>query len=257
MTQIKRFIVIAAVLIAAALNSGPALAHFQVIIPSQDVVEKNQTIELNVAFIHPFEGPSMDMARPVQFGVAVKGRKKNLLASLKPYQLKGHQAFKATFDIKRAGDHIFYVEPKPYWEPAEDCFIVHNTKVVVNAKGLEVGWDQPVGLKAEIVPLTRPYGLWAGNVFQGRVLMDGKAVPFAEVEIEYLADGKIKPPAGVFVTQVIKADANGVFTYAMPKAGWWGFAALMEAPDKIKGPDGTPKPVELGAVIWVKTWDLQ
>ena len=28
------------------------------------------------------------------------------------------------------------------------------------------------------------------------------------------------------VTQTIKADPNGIFTYAAPKAGWWGFAAL-------------------------------
>ena len=50
---------------------------------------------------------------------------------------------------------------------------------------------------------------------------------------------------------VAKADANGVFTYAAPRAGWWGFAALNGADFKITH-DGQERDVELGAVIWVK-----
>ena len=53
------------------------------------------------------------------------------------------------------------------------------------------------------------------------------------------------------VTQTIKADGNGVFTYAAPKPGWWGFAALNEADFKLKTKSGEEKAVELGAVIWV------
>lgn len=47
------------------------------------------------------------------------------------------------------------------------------------------GWDEPGGLKTEIVPLTRPFGNYPGNVFQGRVVLDGKPIPGAEVEVEY------------------------------------------------------------------------
>ena len=110
----------------------------------------------------------------------------------------------------------------------------------MNALGFEEGWDSEIGLKTEIVPLTRPYGLWAGNVFQGVVKVDGT----------------IKPPAEPYITQVIKADKNGVFTYAMPKAGWWGFAALNTAEYKINR-DGKEYPVEIGAVLWVKTREMK
>jgi cobalt/nickel transport protein len=169
-------------------------------------------------------------------------------------EFREHAAFKAAYKIKRPGDHVFYVEPTPYWEPAESLMIVHYTKVVVNALGLELGWDEELGLKTEIVPLVRPYGLWAGNEFRGIVKKDGKPVPFAEVEVEYFnEDGKIKPPADPFITQVIKADANGVFSYAMPRAGWWGFAALSEGDEKMKNPEGEDVPVEIGAVMWVRT----
>ena len=87
--------------------------------------------------------------------------------------------------------------------------------------------------------------------------MNGKAVPYAEVEIEYYnQNGKAKAPTDYMVTQTVKADQNGVFTCAVPKAGWWGFAALNKADFKIKH-DGQKKDVELGAVIWVKFEEWQ
>jgi cobalt/nickel transport protein len=234
-------------------------AHFGMIIPSDDMItqEDSKNIALTVQFIHPMEGDYMNMAKPVQFGVKVQGKKIDLLNTLQEKKINDCTTWEANYQIKRPGDHIFYVEPQPYWEPAEDCFIIHYTKVIVNALGLEVGWDEEVGLKTEIIPLTRPYGLWTGNVFQGIVKVEGEAVPYAEVEVEYYnQDGQIKCPAGPMITQVIKADQNGVFTYAMPKAGWWGFAALNEDREKIKYEE-EEKSVEIGAVLWVKTYNME
>jgi len=162
------------------------------------------------------------------------------------------------YRIKRPGDYVFYVEPQPYFEPAEEAFIVHYTKVVVDAFGMEEGWDAEIGLKTEIVPLTRPYGLWAGNVFQGVVVVDGKPAPGTEVEVEYYNEGgTIEAPADPFVTQVVKADENGVFTYAMPRAGWWGFAGLNTDDRLIRHTDGKDYEVEIGAVLWVKAHDMK
>jgi len=50
---------------------------------------------------------------------------------------------------------------------------------------------------------------------------------------------------------VVRADANGVFAFTCPRAGWWGFAALNEADYTLKNPKGEDKGVELGAVLWV------
>lgn len=238
---------------------GAARAHFQGLIPSDDIIagSDDKTISLNLIFFHPFEGDRMNMVKPAEFGVFLGKKKQDLLNTLIEKKQDGLSAWQAFYQVKRPGDYIFYVEPKPYWEPAEDCFIVHYTKVIVNALGLEEGWDEEVGLKTEIIPLTRPYGLYAGNVFQGIVKIDGKPVPFTEVEVEYYnKDGKLKATADPFVTQVVKADGNGVFTYAMPKAGWWSFAALNEDREKMKH-QGADKPVEIGAVLWVKTHDMK
>jgi len=248
------------------LWSSMVYAHFGMIIPSDDIVtqEDSKTVKLEVKFIHPMEGHYMEMEKPVNFGVRVGGKNVSLLPTLQSKkgrwidQTKDFTYWETMYKIRRPGDYTFYVEPKPYWEPAEDCYIIHYTKVCVNALGLEEGWDGEIGLETEIVPLTRPYGLWAGNVFTGIVKVKEKPVPFAEVEVEYYnKDGKIKPSADPYVTQVIKADKNGVFTYCMPKAGWWGFAALNEASWTMKDPDGKDKSIEIGAVYWVRTRNME
>nr|MDJ0885402.1 DUF4198 domain-containing protein [Desulfobacterales bacterium] len=137
------------------------------------------------------------------------------------------------------------------------AFIIHYTKTVVTAFGDDDGWDREVGLKTEIVPLSKPYGLYAGNLFQGIVKFDGRPVPYAAVEVEYYnRDLAARAPTDYMVTQTVKADQNGVFAYAAPRAGWWGFAALNTADYTLKA-DGVDKEVELGAVIWVKFEDWQ
>ncbi len=236
------------------LSATSAFAHFQMIIPSTNIVthKTGNKLKLNIIFTHPFEGNMMNMAKPDDFGVMVNGKKTSLVRNLHEKKINGYKTWETYYKIKRPGDYIFYVKPKPYWEPAEDKYIIHYTKVVVDAYGLQEGWDNLVGLKAEIKPLVRPYGLWTGNLFRGVVLYNGKPVPYAEIEVEYYnKDGKIEAPSDPYITQVIKADKNGVFSYSMPKAGWWGFAALMDG-DKIKGKD-----VEIGALIWIKTEDMK
>lgn len=236
------------------LLSDGAFAHFGMVIPSDSMVMQGdkREVTLTISFSHPFEMAGMDMVKPKACGVFFNGGKRSLLGSLKKAKVMGHGAWTVNYKINRPGLYTFYVEPEPYWEPAEDCYIVHYTKTVVAAFGEEAGWDEPVGLKTEIVPLTRPFGLYAGNVFQGIVMLDGKPVPHAEVEIEYYnQDQKAEAPTDYMVTQVVKADPNGVFTYAAPKAGWWGFAALNTAAEKLKH-EGEDKDIELGAVLWVE-----
>ncbi len=266
----RRFVpVFVAALFVGCLGASSVSAHFGLILPSDDIVtaQDTKTLTVQAKFLHPMEGHYMEMAKPKRFGFFHKGQKMDLTPSLQPRkgrasdQDKDFTYWETTYTVRKPGNYVFFMEPDPYWEPAEDKFIVHYTKVCVQALGLEEGWDEPIGLDTEIVPLTRPYGLWTGNVFTGRVLLKGKPVPYAEVEVEYLNESsdnpsKVLPPSDPYVTQVLKADKNGVFTYAMPRAGWWGFAALNEASWKLKK-DGKPKPVEIGAVFWVHTTDMK
>jgi len=250
------------VLVGIALISlaDRAAAHFQVLLPSTDIVEDQdlRTIELDLRFTHPMEqGPTMNMARPRQVAALVGGKRIDLAGRLKPRKVDGKSAYTCTLPASSPGDYVVYVEPEPYWEAAEEKMIVHYTKVVVDVLGAEKGWDALVGLPVEIEPLVRPYGLWTGNTFRGIVRYHGKPVPSARVEVEYYNEGRrVKAPHDAFVTQVIKTDPNGVFSYTMPRAGWWGFAALITEEEKMKNPEGKPVEVELGGLMWVKAVDM-
>lgn len=243
--------------LAAALAASPASAHFLQLIPSADVLPEGGAVDVALTFTHPVDGgPVMAMERPLRFGMVRGGVAHDLSAVLRPVTVEGAAAWTARVDLHDPGAAVLFVEPAPYWEPAEGKFIVHHARVVVDPWASGEGWDASAGLPVEIEPLTRPTGLWTGNLFRGIVRANGQPVPFAEIEVEFVNDGRVTPPNEAFITQVIKADANGAFAYAMPLAGWWGFAALTEAPQTMTAPDGSQAPVEAGALFWVKVTDM-
>lgn len=240
-----------------AVGAVPALAHFQEIIPSADVLPEGGSVTVDMIFTHPFEGgPVMEMKRPVAVGVLSNGKRTDLSGAITEKPVGDASGWTLNYDVKEPGAAIFYVEPQPYFEPAENKQIIHYSKVLVDGYASGEGWDELVGLPVEIQPLTRPTGIWTGNLFSGVVLKKGKPVPFAEVEVEFINDGSVEAPNDAFITQVIKADANGTFSYAMPRAGWWGFAALLEGDEPGKSPDGKDVPIEEGALIWMKATDM-
>lgn len=246
-------------LVCSALVSGATQAHFVEMIPSQPIVQdaSQANLDLAIRFTHPMEqGPVMAMAAPEKLTLWHEGKTTDLTDQLQR-PAGAPNSWQLNHAIQAPGDHTFIIQPVPYWEPAEGKMIVHYTKLVVDAYSGEGDWFETHDLPVEIQPLSRPYGLWTGNQFRGVVLKDGKPEPFAEVEVEWRNDGSVKAPADAFVTQVVLADANGTFSYTMPRAGWWGFAALVEADKTTVNPEGKQVPVELGGLIWVNTQDMK
>ena len=248
-----RFLVTASV--AGLIAAAPAMAHYGMIIPNDPMISQQdgRSVDLTMSFSHPFELDAMMLDTPVAFSVTHEGTKTDLLGGLQAATVMDDAGYTLEYPLDRPGTYVFAMEPKPYWEPAEDAFIIHYTKTYVTAYGDDEGWDTELGLKTEIVPLSKPFGLWEHNVFQGIVKMDGAPVPYAEVEVEFFNDGAgATVPDELMITQTVKADANGVFTYAPPSNGWWGFAALNTADYTLtEASSGEDKAVELGAVIWV------
>lgn len=232
-----------------------AEAHFGVVIPSRSMVLNNNEarISVDVAFTHPFAATGMKMDLP-ELTVWEDGKSTQL--GLTESEWLGERSYHSEFTIRKPGVYILGMTPKPYYEPAEDRFIIHYTKTVIGAFGYEDGYGETVGMPVEIVPLTRPFGNYAGNSFSGVVLFKGKPLAGADVEIEFLNDGhKYQAPNSYFETQVVHTDANGVFTFAVPWPGWWGFAALATGDDKIAH-EGELREVELGGVIWLEFYPL-
>lgn len=244
-----------AVLVAALLQSA-AFAHFGVLLPSNSSVENQETLKLTYKFTHPFENQMMNMEKPNQAGVAINGKKVSILDTLQEAKTKNMSFWTSSYQIKEPGMYQFYTDPKPYFEPSENKFIRHLTKTIVNAYGYGEGWDEALGLKAEIVPLTRPFGLYKGNIFTGKVLYKGKPAKNVVVEVEYHNEKGLKAPSEDHITQEVMTNDRGEFSFVMPLAGWWGFAALIDDDETIVK-DGNKHSVELGAVIWVQTMDYK
>lgn len=227
-----------------------ANAHFLTFLPSTDNIsdKKNTKVDFDISFIHPFEQTGMTMEQPKLF---VNSFDKSL--PLVESKKLDHKSWKSSYDIKTPAVYKFFVQPQPYFEPAEEKFISHVPKVIISSFGLEDGWDEPIGLKYEIVPLTKPFALYSGNLFQGKVLHDGKPASNVEVEVELYNEFGLKAPTDAHITQVVKTDANGVFSFVMNHKGWWGFAALIEE-GELKHSDGKMYKIENGALMWVKAY---
>lgn len=256
--------------LALIILAAPAMAHFQMLYTPESALEKAGPIDLKLVFTHPFEaGHTMEMEKPERFFVVRKGKEKDLLDTLKPIKWTSltnrATAYETTYRLRGMGDNVFCLVPSPYYEAEEDIYIQQITKMVVNTAGFPTDWDAEIGLPAEIVPLDKPYALWTGNVFRGIVKSEGKPVPNAEIEVEYMnhrplmaynafaRKAKVEAPQDAFVTMSIKADANGKFTFGIPKAGWWGFCALGVGPTN----EHEGKELSQDAVIWVQAREMQ
>ena len=252
---------------AIALMPLSASAHFQLIYTPEAVVQSTGDLPLKLVFWHPFDnGHVMDMATPREFYMVHNGARTDLLHTLSPVEFQGASnrgaAFRASVPIRRSGDYVLVAVPEPYHEESEDIFIQQFTRVFLNRNGLPTDWTEVMGLPAEIQPMNRPYNIIAGSTFTGRVLSEGEPVAGAEVEIEYMASEPdmdsaattvptVTPPAGGTVVAI--SDANGYFTFGVPRAGWWGFAALGVGPET----EHEGKTLSQDAVIWIRAWDLE
>lgn len=223
-------------------------AHFLTIIPSTDNIknQNNINVSLDIMFIHPFEQTGMQLQKPL--GLFLDDESLFLEESIK----FNNKAWKSKYKIKKPGVYQFYVKPEAYFEETEEKFISHVPKTIVSAFGLEEGWDKPLGLKFEIIPMVKPFGLYSGNLFQGKVLHEGIAVPNINVEIELYNTFNLEAPTNAHITQVVKTDKNGIFSFVMNHKGWWGFAALIEEGEKEY--NGKKYPIENGALIWIKAY---
>ena len=250
-----------------------AMAHVQVLVPSdKNSTGKGSDETLNVYFVEHVmkEAPVYSMAEPKQFGVLVNGRKLDLRGSLQKQEMAGKAAFTAAYTMKEPGAHVFYLEPAPYWDPEEEVAVTHYTKVILNScdGGLATesqlgwenweGWDALVGFPVEIEPLVQCTSLWTNSLFRGIVRVNGKPAPFARIEVEYLnGDRAVTIPNNAFVTQILKSDENGVFSFAPVKAGWWALSAIIEPEQESRGPNGEEVETELGGVLWIHCTNVE
>lgn len=266
------------VCLSSALVGVPAHAHFQLLYTPEAALRESQQISLALVFSHPFNnGHTMSMGEPEAFYVISQrgSEAQPRTTDLKPYlervtwagvdtQADAYIARPPRSVTRSLGDYTFVLQPSPYYEAQEDKYIQQITKTMVNIGGLPGNWDEPVGLPVEIVPLDKPYANWVGGVFRAVVTANGRPVPHAEVEIEYLnhepqidrlrfdPEAKVVAPQDSFITLSIRADAQGQVMIGLPKAGWWGLCAL-DLDDDL---EYEGKELSVDAVLWIKATEM-
>ncbi|MBB4264863.1 DUF4198 domain-containing protein [Roseospira visakhapatnamensis] len=265
--MIPRKTALASLAAAALLAPVTASAHFQLSYTPEVNIARPGDVPVKLIFWHPFEnGHVMDMGPPLDVYMVHRGERIDLMDSVTPITFQGANnsaaAFEVVAPVKRSGDYVLVTVPAPYYEESEDIYIQQITKAYLNRNQMPTDWMEPQGLPTEIVPLNKPTNVIVGSTFSGQVLSDGAPVAGAEVEIEFMAsepdmeaNATTEPTAQPMPggTVVAVTDANGVFTFGIPKAGFWGFAALGSGPATEH--DG--KELSQDAVIWVRAFDMQ
>lgn len=257
-------LVLVAALIWTGLFPGAAAAHFQVFWPQVEGCYGKPAEPANWQYFwgHPFEMIIYDAQPPKFFVKTPQGKKDEVgLKEISlPDQASGQarKAYELEYKPTAPGDYYLCLEALPYYIPEEKVFWQDFVKEIWHVMA-QKGWDKPVGLEVELVPLTRPYGWPAGSVFKAQALFKGKPLKGAPVEIEkfngfYVPKDKLpKDRLGEdnepLLTRTLKTDAQGYLTCTLDAPGWWVIAVSVE--DGKKTHEGKPTPVEKRGCLWV------
>ena len=159
------------------------------------------------------------------------------------------KGYRLRFTPAARGDYVFLLQTPPIWMDEEKEFYQDTVKVVLHVQA-QKGWDAALASGFELVPLTRPYGLQPGMVFQAQALVEGKPLPGSLVEIEhYNAVAPKQLPPDEQITRTAKTDPNGVVTCTLTEPGWWCITAQRDGGKKEH--NGKAYPVRQRATLWV------
>lgn len=229
-------------------------AHFLVMMPSSEVVEKqNEVVKFNIALMHTYSMSYMNIKKPIAIGYYLNGKKHSMESALKQTKFHGKTGYSMSYKFNRDGLYIFYMEPDYYFEPSEEVMLKHYAKVMVESLGISDDYYKPIGLKAEIIPMVKPFGLFKGDVFYGKVLFNGKPVANTSVEISYYNKKHYAAPTKDSTIQSVRTNANGEFVLGLPMAGWWAINAIIPN-DETATHNGKKYPVEIGATILIRAY---
>ena len=190
----------------------------------------------------PFSGVIYDSKAPKAFIYLPDGSQRPL--ALKQSKLFDYArgvkrfAWEARFLVEKEGDFFLVFETEPRPVPGLNEVWREWVKVPLHV-GPGRGWEKVLGLEAEIVPLTQPYGLEAGMTFRARLLFQGEPLPEALVQVvpyhgRYLSAedlprdprGRLENARMYFATLT---DEGGLFSVSLPRPGWWLISARIPA----------------------------
>jgi cobalt/nickel transport protein len=252
--------------------TAPIWAHYNILLPQTASAKRGETVTLLYQWGHPFEHQLFDAPQPQSLVVwAPDGKRTDLSRDLEKIEVPGEgqkkvAAYRFLFTPEQRGDFSFVLTTPPIWIPEEEKFFEDSVRVTLHVQ-TQKGWDVLGGAGPSkssddffgLAPLTRPYGLQRGMVFQAQAWTMPKAdsagrepVPLrhGQVEIErYNAVAPKELPPDEHITRSVRTDPNGVATTTLTEPGWWGLTALRSGPAREH--NGKKYPVQQRATLWV------
>lgn len=238
-------------LVSLAGMTAEAAAHFHILLPSAAVTKRGQAVQFSYRWGHPFEHQMFDAQPPQAWFVLTPDGKRVDLSTTNELQRGEGQtiAYRAWLTPEKRGDYTCVLQCPPVWMEQDAEFVHDTVRVAVHVQA-QKRWDAAAEQPLDLVPLTRPYGLSPGTVFQGQVLANGKPLAGELVEIErYNASPPKTLPPDEYITRTAKTDPNGVVTATLPDAGWWCLTARKSA--GVKERAGKEFPVWRRITLWV------
>jgi cobalt/nickel transport protein len=235
--------------------AGLAWGHFNMLFPERPALKRGEPVTLLYQWGHPFEHQLFDAPVPDALKVfGPDGTITDLVRGVEKMEQpvaegKSAIAFRCGFTPKLRGDYVFVLHTPPIWMEEDQEFLEDLVKVIVHVQ-VQKGWDRVTGEAFELVPLTRPYGLEPGIVFQIQALADGMALAASRVEVEhYNAAPPRQLPPDEQITRVVKTDPSGVATCTLTEPGWWCLAVQREHGQHERG--GKSYLIRQRAALWV------
>jgi len=238
-----------------SLFIASAGAHFNMLLPQIASAKKGEALTLTYQWGHPFEHQLFDAPHPQSLIVlAPDGKKTELTDKLVKMTRKAGSkevtAYQLRFTPDQRGDYVFVLQTPAIWMEEDGEFLQDTVKVVLHVQA-QKGWDARSREELEFVPLTRPYGLRPGMVFQARILA-GIVMPLADslVEVErYNAAPPKELPPDEHITRTVKTDNNGIITTTLTEPGWWCLTTARSVGKREK--DGKTYPIRQRCTLWV------
>jgi cobalt/nickel transport protein len=236
-----------------ALFADSAAAHFNMVLPQTASAKKGEALTFTYQWGHPFEHQLFDAPQPLSLIVLAPDGKKTVLTDKlekTPHKAGSKEVTTYQFHYKpeQRGDYVFLLWTPPIWMEEDEEFLQDTVKVVLHVQA-QKGWDAADRQDFEFVPLTRPYGLRPGMVFQAQIEAAEKERS-ALVEIErYNPAPPAKLPPDEHITRTVKTDRNGVATATLTEPGWWCLTAARTRDTRVR--DGKSYPVRQRCTLWV------
>ena len=247
---------------AVCIMVPAARAHYNMLLPESASAKRGDTVAFTYQWGHPFEHQLFDAPSPKSIVVlAPDGKQSDLTRTLEKTTIpaadgKEVAAWRFRFKVDLRGDYVFLLSTPLIWMEAEREYWQDTVKVTLHVQA-QKNWDAALESGFEIVPLTRPYGLQPGMVFQAEVAVrpapsnsGACSVAGTLVEIErYNPTPPRSLPPDEQITRTVKTDRQGVLTCTLTDAGWWCLTAQRDG-GKLAH-NGKKYPVRQRTTYWV------